>query len=151
MTSPVDIAFTALCCWRESRNQGAAGMTAVASVIRNRALKRLTSPFSEVTRKLQFSSMTAPSDKQLTLYPVSLDPLWVAAQSIATSVLDGTVPDPTQGATLYFNPDAIQTTKTITLKDGRTVPFPETWNPAALDETVVIGTPPNQHVFFREI
>lgn len=151
MPTPADIAITALCLWREARVQGHDGMQAVCFVIRNRAIKRVSSAYREVTKPLQFSSMTDTRDRQLALYPVSLDMQWGSAQAIAESILNGFGgPDPTQGATLYYNPDAIEKGKTIKLKDGSEVAFPKTWNPDAVEETITVGTRPQQHIFFIE-
>lgn len=148
--NPEDLFMVALCCWREARNQLEDGMTAVAWVIRNRSLKHQTSPYFEVTKKLQFSSITAPGDTQLSIWPIEADGRWQDALQIAQKVWAGSMVDPTDGATLYYNPDAIEKGKTITLKSGLVVAFPKGWNAAAVIETTTVGSRPLMHVFFQE-
>ncbi len=149
--NPNDLFMLSICLWREARSQGVDGMTFVGCVVRNRVLKHSSSYYAEVVKKLQFSSITAPGDKQLGLYPGEKDLLWMQAQNISHDVIYGNGTDITQGATLYYNPDAIDKGKTITLLDGTVVPFPSTWNPGVVKETVTIGVRPQMHVFFREI
>lgn len=147
MPTHADYGITALCLWREARGEGIAGMTAVASVIMNRVRKHGTTPFVEVVAPWQFSSMTAEGDTQLIVYPEALDAQWVQAQTISQSVLDGSVSDPTGGATLYWSPNGIRSTKMFTLNDGTQVKFPQSWNPTVVRETVKIGA----HVFLKEL
>ncbi len=149
MTTPNDLFMTALCVWREARNQGDEGMRAVANVIRNRAIRNSTNPYYEITKKLQFSSITAPGDAQLALWPVGFDTRWTEAQQIAADVLGGSAIDNTGGAVDYYNPDAIRSTKTFQL-GGALINFPDGWNAAVLHQTVTIGSRPNMHVFFKE-
>jgi spore germination cell wall hydrolase CwlJ-like protein len=141
-----DYAFTALCLWREARDQETAGLTAVACVIRNRVNKRGTTPFAEIVKPWAFSSMTAKGDPELTLYPTDNDPQWVQAQLIAGNVLDGLTGDITGGSTLYYNPKSISTTATFTLPNGTSIPWPERWNQARAKYACTIGA----HVFFIE-
>jgi hypothetical protein len=122
----------ALCLWREDRSGGAAGMTAVASVIRNRVLRDRTSYYYEVVRRLQFSSITAQGDPELVLWPVESDTSWIAAQGIASATISGVTADTTGGATLYH-----------TVAMG----FPKTWNPAKCVQTCTI----QNQVYYREI
>jgi spore germination cell wall hydrolase CwlJ-like protein len=145
-----DYFITALCIWKEARSQGAPGMVGVACVIRNRYLKNDSTPYIEVIRPLQFSSMTTPGDRQLGLYPQPSDVLWTQTQQIAQDVLNGVTADTTGGATLYYNPNAISTNAAFTIAAGVTVPFPRGWNPARVKYTVTIGTAPNSHIYFVE-
>ena len=141
-----DFALTALALWREARGEGVDGMTAVACVIRNRAAKPGTTPFAEVTKKLAFSSITAPGDPELTLYPSDNDVRWQQAQQIAADVLNGFKADTTGGSTLYYAPAAIHPTQPYTLPDGTATVFPHSWNPAA----VVFQEQVGKQLFFSE-
>jgi Cell Wall Hydrolase len=138
----LDRVFLAIVMWKENRGGGTPGMTSVANVIQNRAAKRGTTVYSECVRPLQFSSITAKGDPELTLWPAATDPAFVEALALA----EGELTDITGSATLYYAPKAISTTKRITLLDGRSVPFPGTWNPAAVEFTVEIA----DQLFFRE-
>ena len=98
----------ALCMWREARGDGEAGMQAVGSTIRNRVKigADSTSYYREIVRPLQFSSITAPGDHQLTIWPYLHSPLeaesWLEAQQLAAGIINGSLPDNTNGATHYF-------------------------------------------------
>jgi hypothetical protein len=59
----------------------------------------------------------------------------------------GVLVDLTNGATLYYAPKGIQTTKTITLPNGENVPFPQTWNKKAVRYSCTIC----EQVFFIEV
>lgn len=151
-TRPQDVFMTALCAWREARNQLSDGMGAVAWVIRNRCAKKNSSPYAIVVAPAQFSSITSPGDPQLNLYPTESDSRWIDAQGIASAILNApdSSHDGTNGATLYYNPDAIEKGKTYTTRSGMVIPWPKTWNPAVVEETITIGSRPNMHIFFRE-
>lgn len=97
-----DYALTALTLWREDRSGGATGMTAVGCVIRNRVNRDKSTFFAEVTRRLQFSALTAGGDPELTLFPTITDPQWELAQTISQGIIDGTISDVTQGAVSYY-------------------------------------------------
>ena len=97
-----DIAIGALCCWRENRGGGTPGMQSVLNVLQNRATHRGTSVYAEAVRRLQFSSMTAPGDPNLILYPLDGDPQWAMALILAGQMSDGTLTDITGGATSYY-------------------------------------------------
>jgi len=142
-----DYFMMALCLWREARGEGRDGQIAVGSVIRNRSIKRMSSVYSEVVKPWQFSSITASGDAQLAKYPVLLDTGWKQCQEIAQAICDGEIADATGGATLYWNPNGIESDATFKLNDGSVVKFPKTWSVHAVKETVVIGN----HVFLQEI
>jgi N-acetylmuramoyl-L-alanine amidase len=129
--NPADVFMLALCLYREARGDGLAGMTAVGCVVRNRVNKHKSSYYAEVVKPWQFSSITAKGDPELTLFPASSDPSWAQAQSIAAGIINGTIADRTEGATIYY---------------ANTIPFPASWNRAVLTPTVTVG---NQ-LFFRE-
>lgn len=92
----------ALCAWREARGGGSAGLTSVLNVLMNRAAQRHTDVYTEATRRLQFSSMTATGDPNLILYPADADPQWAEALTLAQQAANGTLEDITQGSTSYY-------------------------------------------------
>ena len=98
-----DLHSLAVCIWREARNQGLVGMQAVASVIKNRvgAPGFPDTLHDVIYQKNGFSSMSRPSDPQYNLEPYG--PTAAQAFVIATSTIDGTVIDPTEGAHYYAN------------------------------------------------
>lgn len=98
----LDIAFGALCAWRENRSGGRAGMQSVLNVLYNRSQKRGTTLYDEAVRPWQFSSLTAKGDPQLTDYPPLSDPNFSLAMTLATSAADGDLNDITDGATSYY-------------------------------------------------
>lgn len=141
-----DYFMLALCLWREARGEGYAGQVAVACVVRNRVLKTHTNYYAQVVKPWAFSSITAKGDLQLASYPNVLDSQWLQCQNIAQSVADGEIGDTTGGATLYWNPQGIHSSHTFTCLDGKVVSFPDSWNPAVVEETVQIGA----HIFLKE-
>lgn len=140
-----DQVILALTIWRENRGGGVEGMQSVANVILNRAAKNRTNAWTECTRRLQFSSMTAPGDPELTLWPADGDHEWEIAQHIASLADLGALNDLTDGALLYYAPHGIESEKTYTWLDGSVIPFPESWNAAKVTPLCAIGG----HVFFR--
>lgn len=92
----------ALTCWRENRGGGVPGMQSVANVIMNRAAKRRTDAYTECVRPMQFSSLTAKGDPELTLWPADNDPQWLEAIALAGQATAGTLEDITDGATSYY-------------------------------------------------
>jgi hypothetical protein len=77
-------------------------MTAVACVIRNRVLRDKSTYFDECTKRWQFSSLTAPGDPELTLFPTDNDVTWEKAQMIAEQCIDWKIKDVTGGAVSYY-------------------------------------------------
>ena len=102
-------ALFALTIWREARGEGRDGMRAVAHVIANRvAATNLPDQWDDVIeRKWQFSSMTAPGDPELILWPKQPDPAWETAMQVAELIYGGGDYDLTLGATFYFNPNVV--------------------------------------------
>lgn len=147
MLSHADYALTELCVYREGSGEPRAGQVAIAWSVKNRVLKHGTTPYEEVTKKWQFTSITGTGDPNLTRFGDQHDPTWQQCQIIADGVLEGSIGDPTNGSTLYYNPDAIETDVEITLTDGRVIPFPKTWNRLAVRFVLQIG----KHYFFQEI
>ena len=139
--------LTALCLWREARGEGLIGMQAVANVLANRAAKHKTSCDDEVMKPLQFSSMTAPGDKQLLIFPNGGDEMWRKAQQLSAAAKAHSLIDLTHGATLYYAPKGIAHAKPYMLPGGLDVPFPANWNANAVEYSTTGGN----HVFFREV
>ncbi len=140
-----DQVMLALVMWRENRGHGIEGMQSVGNVVLNRAAKRGTNVWIECTRRLQFSSITAKGDPELTLWPGDSDAQWQDALDLAAKAAVGALEDLTNGALLYYASGSIETSKTIIWLDGTKIPFPETWNPSVVTPLCSIGG----HVFFR--
>ena len=124
--------------WREARGQSIAVKTAIWHVIQNRSLdakRRWPRTISGVVAQhMQFSSMTAPGDPNLVLWPTQPIPGapaladWLAfldCQTVVESALDA---DPTDGANMYESEpvgkrpkwtDANESTLTLDLKNTR--------------------------------
>lgn len=140
----LDQVILALTIWRENRGAGHTGMQSVANVVMNRSAKRRTSPYTECVRKLQFSSMTAKGDPQLTLYPSVNDPSWVDAQTIAAQAVNNQLPDITNGSDMYYAPDAIHSERLVDF-NGTTYRFPADWDISKMEYVAKIG----DQLFFR--
>jgi hypothetical protein len=145
-----DQVTSAFTIWKENRGGGTAGMQSVLNAIMNRVAKNGTDAFTECLKPLQFSSMTAKGDPELTIWPTKSSPndwaMWLEALGLAAQEAAGTLEDLTNGATLYYAPASIKSTQTITLPNGQTIPFPEGWNKNVVTYTVTI----QGQVFFRE-
>lgn len=106
-----DKAVTALCIWREARGEPPAGQQAICHVILTRMgelnAKTPGAAATVVEAKWQFSSMTAVGDSQLILWPRKPDPKFDQIMDIVEKCFDGTLPDNTDGATHYFNPQVV--------------------------------------------
>jgi hypothetical protein len=126
------------------------GMQSVLNVIVNRAAKTGQSVSAVVLAPEQFSSMTTAGDPELGNGPNALHlPDWIAylqAVTLASQAAAGALVDLTNGSTLYYDPKGIQTTATITLPTGATVPFPEGWNASVVRYQANIG----DQLFFTE-
>lgn len=104
--SDFDKSILALTLWREARGEGMDGMRAVGCVIRNRVTP--TMGWARVIEaKWQFSSLTAPGDPELVLWPLPDDLSWQSAMVLAEGVYNGSLTDNTGGATHYFNPSVV--------------------------------------------
>ena len=119
----------ALTMWREARGEGQDGMRAVGHVIDNRAKLHGLSWAQVVYQRLQFSSMTAPGDPQLTTVPIVPDPQFNDAYAIADAIMAGNDEDNTDGAISYY---------------ATSIPAPY-WA-ASMVQTVQIG----KQIFFKE-
>jgi spore germination cell wall hydrolase CwlJ-like protein len=101
-----DTFLLALVVWREARGEPHDCRVAVACSILNR-VKRPSWWGSDVqgvvTKKWQYSSMTAPNDPQLTKFPARSDTTWLDCMTIADDVLRGRVVPPFPGADSYHD------------------------------------------------
>ena len=117
-----DQVIGALCAWRENRGGQIEGMQSVLNVLHNRAIARGTSIYAEAVRKWQFSSMTAPGDPNLILFPSEQDSEWQIALKLTDQLSKGLLEDITQGATSYY---------------AQSMPVPPGWA-ATMRQTVII-------------
>ena len=98
----VSIVVGAITAWREDRGGGCNGMQAVLNVLHNRAIVHKTSVYTEATRPMQFSAMTAPHDPELTLWPAPGDENFKDALELAVKAQAGGLEDITNGAVSYY-------------------------------------------------
>jgi len=110
------LALFALVIWREARGEGAKAMLAVGFSIMNR-VKRPSwwgnDLISVISKKWQYSSMAAPGDPQLILYPTLGDSSFDQALETAQMVIDGKALNPVPGADSYYD-DSIKPPKWAT-------------------------------------
>jgi hypothetical protein len=84
-----EISMLALMIWREARNSSSDAQFQVGWTVRNRVdnPKWWGETYSEViTKKWQYSSMAAPGDKQLILYPSVADDRFIHCLEIAFAI-----------------------------------------------------------------
>ena len=102
-----NIIFMALCLWREARGESVACRIAIAYVIMNRVLHPKWGWKSDIMQvifmPMQFSSLTDPKDKQLTLWPASNDVQWLECVKIAEQVVYGDAINPIGAANHYYD------------------------------------------------
>jgi hypothetical protein len=120
-------------------------MQSVANVILNRAANRETDAYTECVKPLQFSSLTAHGDPELTLWPANGDASWTVALELSGLAAGGTLEDITGGADLYYAPAGQHWAKRFTWLDGSEVVFPDNWNADAVIPLCSIGG----QLFFR--
>lgn len=99
------LVFMSITAWREARSEPDLGIRAVCWCIRNRAERPKwwgRNVYECCVARWQFSSMTDPNDKQLTLWPRLDDPTYIKCVDISRAVLAGTVPHPFPGADSYY-------------------------------------------------
>lgn len=95
----------AICVWRESRGEGYHCQCAVAHVIQNRVREQswYGKSISEVIAKpWQFSSMSAPGDRQLVKWPERDDPSFKRSMEVVEDVMQG-APDTSNGSTHFHD------------------------------------------------
>lgn len=141
-----DIVVLALTLYRECRGEPRPGQVAVANVIANRVKRDRIGFYRECVKPLQFSSITAKGDSQLTVWPDLTDPAYLNVKNISRAAVNGDLPDTTNGCTLYYNPKSIATGKVIAV-NGVETPFPSGWNANRVDVEGYIGN----HIFMREV
>lgn len=148
IATEVNIAEAALTAWRENRGGQNAGVQSVLNVLVNRRNRDGSSLYEECIKKLQFSSMTAKGDPELTLYPLNGDPQMAVAVDMARQAEINELPDITGGATDYYAPAGLTTHdgQTFTKPDGTVVPFPDGWDKTKVIFTVEIA----DQLFFKE-
>jgi hypothetical protein len=103
---PIAIDTLARTVWGEARNQGDLGMQAVAAVVVNRTRRGTYAGWTVegvCEAPFQFSCWNEDDPNRAKLKAVNLaDPIFVKCLSIGASAVDGTLADPTSGATHYF-------------------------------------------------
>jgi N-acetylmuramoyl-L-alanine amidase len=110
------LVLLALVIWREARGAGFKAMIAVGYSIMNRVKKPSwwgNSLVSVITKKWQYSSMAAPNDPQLILYPQENDGTFAQCLEIAQWIINGNVDNPVVGADSYYD-DSISAPKWAT-------------------------------------
>ncbi|SRR6266513_1401654 len=116
----------ALCCWREARGEPLEGKLAQCWSVKNRVQK----PgwwgrdwHSVILKPFQYSAFNA-NDPNATKWPVE-GPDWEQCQHVAETVMNEEIPDPTDGATHYFD---------------TSISFPKSWgNEAEWVNTLNVG------------
>jgi N-acetylmuramoyl-L-alanine amidase len=100
-----DLVLLALCCWREARGQPKIAKTGQVFTVKNRLAHPGWWGHSYVTIILmpfQYSSFNH-NDPNAVKMPFSDDPAWQECLEVAQDVYQGIVPDPSNGATHYFD------------------------------------------------
>ena len=101
-----DKALLALTLWREARGEIVDAKKAVGCCIRNRVRNPRwwgTDYSSVMTKRWQFSSLTAAGDPNLIQWPNPIDTAWQACMQIADDVYNDVLVDTTNGATSYYD------------------------------------------------
>ena len=101
-----DTFYLALTIYREARGEPLAAKIGVAWTVLNRVAHPTwwgNSIDAVVSKRYQYSSLTDPADKQLTKWPVLTDVAWQNCLQCAIECLNGTLADPTSGATHYYD------------------------------------------------
>src|ERR1700728_553387 len=83
----LDVVGPSLCSWRENRGGQRTGMQSILNVLQNRAKRDNTTMYAESVKRLQFSSMTAPGDPELALWPADGDPQYAVAEQMAQQAI----------------------------------------------------------------
>lgn len=96
----------ALCLWREARGEGYDAQCGVVHTVLNRLKARtwFGASISEIVSKpWQFSSMSAPGDRQLTRFPLAGDSAFTLCLQVVEDCCNGRAPDPTRGADHFYD------------------------------------------------
>lgn len=98
----------ALCVWREASNQSREAQAGVVWCV----LERVKSPgwwgssiLGVITKRWQFSSMTAAGDPNLTRWPTDSDPSWAQCLTVVNECMSGSLNHPAPGADSYYSID----------------------------------------------
>lgn len=106
------IDYIARTAWGEARSEGKTGMQAVINVIMNRVNAGAwygATPKEVVLKKWQFSCWNENDPNRLLLMAVDeRDKNFATAKELATLAYNGQLPDITDGALGYYNPDVIK-------------------------------------------
>jgi N-acetylmuramoyl-L-alanine amidase len=127
-----DKAMAALTCWREARGEPREGQRAVLHVMRNRVQAGQGTWDHVITKKWQFSSMTAPADPELVLWPAQPDAAFDQIMLLVEGVFDGSDTDITGGALFYFNPKVVMPSWAATMKKTGQIGNHDFYRPAGL-------------------
>lgn len=101
-----DIGFLGLTVWREARGESLDAKLAVAYSIMDRVEHPSwwgDSVLQVVGKRLQYSSMTAHGDPNLTAWPVDSDASWQESLLAASTAYSKTQPNPAPNADSYFD------------------------------------------------
>lgn len=101
-----ELGLLALLIWREARDQIYEAMLGVGWSVRNRVTRPRywgTDWVSCIGHKWAYSSMTAPGDPNLIVYPDTGLKAWETVSQAAEMAYSGTAQDPANGATHYFS------------------------------------------------
>lgn len=101
-----DLVFLALTAWREARGQSDLAVLAVCYSVLNRIAKPKWwghDVQSVLFRRLQYSSLTDPHDRQLTTWPLADDPSWKRVLGVAALALSGDAQNPVPTADSYYD------------------------------------------------
>lgn len=108
-----EIVLLALLVYREARGESHEAKIAVAHTVMN----RVAHPgwwgrdvVSCITKKWQYSSLTDPNDRQLTVWPPKGDRAFEECMTVAALVLSGVYNSPLKGIDSYYD-DSIQAPK----------------------------------------
>jgi spore germination cell wall hydrolase CwlJ-like protein len=106
VTSEIEKWLLKLTVWREARGASPECQAAVTYSILNRAAHPAwwgKSLYDVITAKWQYSSIAAPGDLQLWMYPKLTDPSFIAVCRIVDNAISGNIPNPAPGADSYFD------------------------------------------------
>lgn len=108
INAAADVTLLRILLWREARGeviQHPDELIAIGYTVIDRVKKPSWwghDVLSVISKKWQYSSLTAPGDPNLVSWPTSDDVTWAKCGDIAYSVYTGAVPNPTQGADSYY-------------------------------------------------
>lgn len=105
LQSNADVAFLALCLWREARGETHECKVALAWSIMNRVAAKQwgNTIMSVIFQRLQYSSLTYKGDPQLVLWPQDSDASWQTCLKVADETLEGLNINPIDGADSYHD------------------------------------------------